>query len=397
MTISTVTLPLGFSLSGINCGIKRYNNDLGLIYSDRDCMAQAMFTNNHVKGMHVIYDKTLLPASSVRAVIINSGQANTATGEQGRQNNLTMAQTVEQHLKLKSHTVLTASTGIIGEQLSIKKIVAGIPLLISKLKLETKNFVEAIQTTDKQSKVEHATVPLNRGTVKITGICKGSGMIHPNMATMLAFIMTDVKLNAKQTSQLLKNTVNQSFNMISIDGVTSTNDSAFLLANGASGVKLSNHQDTQQFQQALNDVCIRLAKKIVLDGEGAHKLIEVDVNGAQSDKAAIVIARGVSCDNLVKTAMHGGSPNWGRIICALGNYLNSDLSKNEPLTIWMQNKPVYMNGQPVNSDQLYVIEKLLHETEIFIRIDMAQGEGKATAWSSDLSQDYVKLNAEKFT
>ena len=342
-------LPQGFSASGINCGVRRYRPDLGMILSDKSCVAVGVFTQNRCQAPCVQYCQALLPANNIKAIITNSGQANAATGKQGFIDNQQMANALAETLACKPDQVLTASTGVIGEALAIKKITHAIPTLVNSCTTIAENFATAILTTDLVPKTVYKEVTLSGGSICITGICKGSGMIHPNMATMLGYLLSDVTLTIAQAQKLLGEVCDNSFNMISVDGETSTNDSVFMLANGASGITLANDDDYNIFKQALQSIAITLAKSIARDGEGATKLMQIHIQGAATDAQARSLARALTTSPLLKTAIYGASPNWGRILARLGMHATEDVLQCD---IHIQDTLVFSSGQAFNTDVL---------------------------------------------
>ena len=388
-------LPIGFIAGGINCGVRRYRPDLGIIISEVPSVAAGVFTQNNYKAAPVLYDEKLLPADNIMAIITNSGQANAATGEQGIIDNQSMADSIAMELQCDSTQILTASTGVIGEVLSIDKITQAMPELIDSAEQIAERFALAIMTTDLVPKTVYKDVKLSQGSIRITGIAKGSGMIHPNMATMLGYLLSDVVLTKDRAQVMLTQAVNQSFNMISVDGETSTNDSAFLLANGASEIAPATTEDYQLLQIAFNEVATVLAKSIARDGEGATKLIEISVKGAGDEQIAKKIARSLTISPLIKTAIHGLSPNWGRIVARLGmeDIAFSTLEKCE---IKFQDITVFREGKPQPFEQ-ELLKKKMREATINITIDLQQGAAGAIAWGCDLSPRYVKINAEYLT
>ena len=390
--IFRTTLPQGFLSSGIHCGVKRYRPDLGLIYSEYDCVASGLFTTNSAKGAPVQYCEALLPRQDIRAILTNSGQANAATGKRGLKDNLTMVENLATVLGLETNQILTASTGVIGEPLSIKKIVSSLPTLKQKLTNLAEPFATAILTTDLVPKTVYKTVPLSQGTVTITGICKGSGMIHPNMATMLGYLLTDVKLNPTEAKHYLKKVTDKSFNMISVDGETSTNDSVFMLANGASQISIETKEDALVFEKALSDIAIALAKSIARDGEGAGKLIEITVKNSPSLALAKEIARSLTTSPLIKTAIAGNSPNWGRIISRLGA-ADIPVPTLRKLAIHCQEKLIYEKGAAYTRALEHLSEAMKDDT-VKLVIDFNNGHEEATAWGCDLTEKYVQINSE---
>lgn len=385
-------LPQGFLASGVNCGVRRYRPDIGLLISEVDCVAAGVFTQNEMKAAPVLYCQKLLPASNIRALVTNSGQANAATGPQGVENNLRMVSAVAKELKVTAEQVLVASTGVIGHQLAIEKIEASLPELAERATEVTENFALAILTTDLVPKSITTEVELSGGTVRLTGICKGSGMIHPNMATMLGYLLTDVKMTPELAQRLLKESTDVSFNMISVDGDSSTNDCNFLMANGASLVELKSESDITIFKTALIEVSQFLAQSIAADGEGASKLIEVNIKNAPTLDLARKAARGVTLSPLIKTAIHGEDPNWGRILARLGAE-KVPASALEKMTLKVQGQILFSDGAPQVFDR-DAVKLLLKQSKIQIEIDLKSGEEFATAWGCDLSKKYVEINTE---
>jgi glutamate N-acetyltransferase / amino-acid N-acetyltransferase len=385
-------LPLGFQASGVNCGVRRYRPDVGLIFTEKDCVAAGVFTLNECKAAPVIHSQMILPSDKVRAIVTNSGQANAATGELGFMNNQLMAAAVAKELGVDLVQVLTASTGKIGEHLEIEKIQASVPELVDRATDVAENFALAILTTDLVPKTVSETVELSGGAVRITGICKGSGMIHPNMATMLGYLLTDAKMTPEMAQKLLTESTDVSFNMISVDGDSSTNDCVFLMASGETGVVVETDEDYQIFREALFEVSKVLAQSIAADGEGANKLIEVDLVGAPTLAMARSAARGVTLSPLIKTAMHGEDPNWGRILARLGaeKVPAACLAK---MSLQIQGQTLFENGSPALFDRAQV-KTLLKQPKIQITIDLKSGVEKATAWGCDLSKKYVDINTE---
>jgi glutamate N-acetyltransferase / amino-acid N-acetyltransferase len=385
-------LPIGFNAGGVNCGIRRYRPDLGVIISDELCVVTGVFTQNSCKAAPVKHCETILPATNIKALITNSGQANAATGINGVLQNQAMADVVAKELLCASNQILTASTGVIGEQLSLDKISQAIPNLIKSVTNIAEKFAVAILTTDLVPKTIQKDVQLSRGKICITGICKGSGMIHPNMATMLGYLLTDAKLTVQQSETILKKICDKSFNMISVDGDTSTNDCVFLMSNGMSDIALDNEYDLQIFYSALEEVAITLAQSIARDGEGASKLIEVTVSGVDDIVLARKIARAITTSPLIKTAMYGESPNWGRILAKIGNEHISEHMLNS-CDVKMQGIKLFSNGSPINNDMTSLSNAMKDDT-ITINIEFNNGEQTATAWGCDLTEKYVMINTE---
>jgi glutamate N-acetyltransferase/amino-acid N-acetyltransferase len=385
-------LPKGFLASGVNCGVRRYRPDMGLLISDVPAVAAGVFTLNECKAAPVLFTQRLLPADNIRAILTNSGQANAATGDEGVEKNLMMVSAAAKALGCDLEQVLVASTGVIGQQLDTEKILPVMPELVSRANDSAESFATAIMTTDLVPKTVMTEVQLSGGSVRITGISKGSGMIHPNMATMLGYILTDAQITKDHAAQLIKKTADQSFNMISVDGDSSTNDCCFLMANGASGIALQTAEDVKKFDAAVLEIAIFLAKSIAADGEGATKLIEVEIKGSNNLLQARRAARGVTLSPLIKTAVHGEDPNWGRILARLGaeQVPSEQLMK---MTLKVQGVLLFENGQPVKFVREEV-KALLKQALVHIEIDLRSGTETATAWGCDLSRKYVDINTE---
>jgi glutamate N-acetyltransferase/amino-acid N-acetyltransferase len=385
-------LPKGFRASGVNCGVRRYRPDVGMIISDVPATAAGVFTLNTMQAAPVLYSKELCPSDNIRAIITNSGQANAATGEQGVKDNLAFAEAAANALGCNADQVLVASTGVIGQRMDIEKLVGAMPELVDRANEVAENFALSILTTDLVPKSITTVVTLSEGIVRITGVSKGSGMIHPNMATMLGYLMTDVKLDPGLCYSLLKETTDQSFNMISVDGDTSTNDCVFLMANGASGVALKNHQDILKFKTALLECAQFLAKSIAADGEGASKLIEIHAHGAADVEVARAGVRAVTTSPLVKTAIHGEDPNWGRILAKLGasgvpvEWLNK-------MDLKVQGHLLFRNGAPVPFER-QAVREALKQSKVDIYINFHSGMHEAVGWGCDLSKKYIDINTE---
>lgn len=393
--IARTLLPKGFRASGINCGVRKYRPDLGIIISEQGAVAAGVFTQNKCRAASVMYSQGILPSSHIRAIVTNSGQANAATGPEGRDRNWQMALSAAKAIGCLPHQVLTASTGMIGVQMDIAKIEAAMPALVDRASDEAEPFALAILTTDLVPKTVSTEVELSEGTVRITGICKGSGMIHPNMATMLGYLLTDAQVPVSMAKDLLTEASDLSFNMISVDGDTSTNDCVFFMANGASGVAVRSDADVLAFRNALVEVAILLAKNIARDGEGATKLIEVNLSGAPDTGMARQAARGLTLSPLIKSAIHGEDPNWGRILARLGAE-NVPTDCLERMTLTIQGAKLFENGRPLQFDRVEV-RKLLKNSTININADFRSGDAGAIAWGCDLSSKYVEINAEYST
>ncbi len=398
-----ITAPKGFKAAGVHCGIKKKEPDLALIYSEVPAVSFGMFTSNKVKAAPVHYSLRKI-RRRVQAIVINSGNANACTGERGLKDAEKMARLAAHQLEVKKDEVLVASTGRIGKPLPMSKIETGIGQAVESLSFKGGHqAARAILTTDKMTKeiaVETDISARGKGKVVIGGIAKGAGMISPNLATMLCFITTDACITEDALEEATKSAVNKSFNRISVDGDMSTNDSLFILANGLSRnkkiktwqkkkkIKLKD-ENFDAFCQALDLVCGSLAKLIVRDGEGATKFMEVRVKGAPFPKDARRIARAVASSMLVKTAIAGASPNWGRVMSALG----AAHAKVRPhrVDVYFDELLVVKGGMGVDSIEGKLGE-VLKQDEVKITIDLHQGKDEATFWGCDLTERYVKIN-----
>ncbi len=396
--VGGITAAHGFSTAGVSCGIKPGKKDLCLIVSECPAATAGMFTTNQVAAAPVIFDKAQLKKSPYSsAIVINSGIANTCTGERGMQDCRTIVEKTAEMLSIKVEEVLAASTGVIGPYLIIDKISKGIELAASQLSPENHfDAATAIMTTDTRPKEYAVEVGLSQGTFRIGGMIKGSGMIKPNMATMLVFLTSDAKIAPEPLHSALQQAVDQSFHRISVDNDTSTNDTVLLLANGKVGGEEIQPDSPayRKFCDALNRVCIQLAKMLVRDGEGTTKLIEIQVHNAASVEDALAGARAIADSYLVKTAIHGEDPNWGRITVALGYSgiklipENMTLSINDLSILERNFKAVAPKGDT---------RKALAKDEIVIKADLGIGTHSTTFWTSDLSCEYVNINAKYTT
>ena len=397
----TVTLPKGFYGAGDHVGIKKEKKDLALIYSEVDALAVGTFTQNLVKAAPVLWDKMVVENyDSARVIAINSGVANACTGDEGIYNNELFASKVADNFGVKKEEVLICSTGVIGKQLPMDKIIEGIAKVKALLNDDQKSgeiVAQSIMTTDTKPKHIAVTIELGGKIVTIGACCKGSGMIHPNMATMLGFITTDCNISKELLNKALKEVITDTFNMVSVDRDTSTNDTVLLLANGlANNEKItSENDDYYKFKEALYYVSEYLAKAIAGDGEGATKLLEVQVHGANSIKQAKVIAKSVCTSPLVKTAVYGNDANWGRLLCAMG-YSGEEFDPyNVDLSIASEHGTLQLVTKGMATDYSEELAtKILSSSEVKAIIDIHNGEYKATAWGCDLTYDYVKINAD---
>ena len=382
---NNVCAPKGFKALGKAAGIKKSGNlDLAVIYSDKLADAAAVYTSNKVKGAPLILSKKHLSNGKAQAIIVNSGIANVCTGKIGIKNAEDTAKIAAKELEINAVDVLVASTGLIGAYLPMDKIKSGLNG-IKKALTANSSAAKAIMTTDTIEK----EIAVKIGNFTIGAIAKGSGMIHPNMATMLCFITTDAKISSKKLVKFLKNSVSKSFNMMSVDMDTSTSDMAIILANGLAG-----KVDENKFQNALDYVCMELAKKIARDGEGATKLVEVEVKNAATKSDAQKLAKSIIASSLVKCAIFGNDPNWGRLMCAMGN--SNAKFKENLVDIYFWRGQIVKNGTASNFN-LEKIRKLMDTGTLKITIDVRQGKESATAYGCDMTYDYVKINARYST
>ena len=399
--IPTRTLPKGFRYAAAACGLRRKNRlDLGVIIADKPATAAGVFTKNLVKAAPVLLcqDHLRAAASSIRAIVVNSGNANCANGPVGMRASRATAQTSAKTLKCKAEQVLVCSTGVIGLPLPVEKILAALPELsraAENASSKYDGFMQAILTTDTRPKWAAASCRIGGKPVRLLGCAKGAGMIHPNMATMLAFILTDAAAPARVLHKALVDVAERTFNSITVDGDTSTNDTALLLASGASrswgAPSIGSHgRDYNSFKAALEKVCRKLALAIVSDGEGASRVVEIEIRGAPDDAAAGQVARTIATSPLVKTALAGGDPNWGRILAAAGR---AGISfRPERAAIRMAGIRVYDNGHALPFDEGAAHEKLLGPT-VSILMDLRAGRGRARVWTCDFTAEYVHINA----
>ncbi len=394
----TVASPKGFSAAGITAGIKASGTkDLGLILSDRPSRCFGVFTKNQFPAAPISVSRQVLRENNgnIRGLIVNSGNANACTGEQGFNTAWQIVRDIELELGLGQNSMVTCSTGIIGQQLDLEKVSKSIKPLSKALDAEDQNFAHSILTTDTVTKTIAVEVFIAGDRVRIGGASKGSGMIHPNMATMLGFVTTDIEL-PDWFHETYKELIDKSFNSISVDGDMSTNDTCFLFSNNASMLKYEHldQADQNDFREALEFVLITLAKKIVQDGEGATKCVEIVVENAVDAKIARDIGRFVANSKLVKTAMFGQDPNWGRVIASLGACDYQIIP--ERVSIDYADVKVVSGGEPIKFS-LDRIEENVKKSSYSITIDLGMGNESATVWTTDLSYEYVKINAEYTT
>ncbi|KJS75205.1 MAG: ornithine acetyltransferase [Desulfotomaculum sp. BICA1-6] len=387
-----VTAPQGFSAAGVAAGIKNGKKDVALLVSDRPAAAAGVFTTNRVKAFPVLVSMRHLEDGSARAVVANSGNANACNGPQGEGDALSMIAQAASLLGIPADQVLVASTGVIGQPMPMDKVLDGIRRAAAELNPQGgADAATAIMTTDTVLKEEAVTLELDGCPVTVGGMAKGSGMIHPNMATMLAFVATDAAISPGLLQQALKQVVDRTFNMITVDGDTSTNDAVLALANGAAGNPPIEAEGPAYaaFCAALEAVCRKLAVAVARDGEGATKLLEVRVLGAATDDDARLVAKSVAASSLVKSAVFGEDANWGRVLCAAG-YSGAAFNP-EAVDIYLGEIKVAENGGALPFDE-EAAALVLAQKEVVFTIDLKQGPAQATAWGCDLTYDYVRIN-----
>jgi glutamate N-acetyltransferase/amino-acid N-acetyltransferase len=388
-----VTAVKGFRAGGIACGIKKSGAlDLALILSDMPATAAGTFTRNRFRASCVDHSERLARRGRARAVVVNSGNANAATGKQGERDTAEMAKKTASVLRVPAGEVLVASTGVIGVPLPMTAVHAGIELLAGRLGAAGgRKAARAIMTTDSVPKETSVRRRLGGASVTVGGMAKGSGMIHPDMATMLAFITTDAQVPAPVLGRVLRGVVDDSFNSITVDGETSTNDMVLCMANGAAGGAVLGGRDLDVFAGMLKDVCRDLAEKIVRDGEGASKFIRVVVTGAAGVSAARRVARAVAVSPLVKTAVYGGDPNWGRIAAAAGNA--GVAFRPEKVSIRVGGVLIVRRGEGLGPAAERETARALRRKEIEIRVDLGAGKARASYFTCDLTHEYITINA----
>ena len=397
-----ITAPKGFLASGLNAGIKNQTKkDMAMVFSSTPCAAAGVFTTNLVKAAPVKWDKEIVTTSPyVQAVVVNSGIANACTGAEGLGYCADTAAEAAAALNIPKTAVLVASTGVIGKQLPIDKIKSGVTALSKVLgssREDAKLAAEAIMTTDTKSKEVACTFELGGKQVTIAGMCKGSGMIHPNMCTMLCFVTTDAAISHELLQKALREDVVDTFNMISVDGDTSTNDTVLVMANGQAENTpiIEEGEDYKTFCEALHFIMLELSKKIAGDGEGCTCLFEATVIGAKDKNQARTIAKSVVCSSLTKAAVFGHDANWGRILCAMG-YSGAQFDP-EVVDIWLESKAgtikIVENGIATDYSE-ETATKILSEEEVIAKMDIKEGNETATAFGCDLTYEYVKINGD---
>ena len=397
-----VTAAKGFEAAGVEAGIKYQNRlDMALVYSQVPCKVAGVFTTNVVKAAPVVWDKEVVAKSNfAQAVVVNSGIANACTGAQGYDYCVQTAKAVNEALNIPMDSVLVASTGVIGRQLPIEKITEGVGKLAlhKKATLEAGNMAaRAIMTTDTRSKEVAVEIMIGGKTVTVGGMCKGSGMIHPNMCTMLAFVTTDLAISKELLQEALDENVKDTFNMISVDGDTSTNDSLLVLANGmAQNTEITEkNEEYYIFYRALDYINTTLAKKMAGDGEGATALFETKVINARTKEDAKLLSKSVICSSLTKAAIFGHDANWGRILCAMG-YSGAQFDPDKVELFFESNAgriQIFKDGVATDYSEEEAT-RILSQPEVTVVADMKEGQATATAWGCDLTYDYVKINAD---
>lgn len=392
----SIVTPQGFKAAGLHCGLKKTDrNDLGVIVCDVPAVAAAVYTTNLIQAAPLKVTRESLQDGKLRAIVVNSGNANACTGKQGEEDAYTMRASTSAQFGLDENDVAVASTGVIGELLKMDRVssgITGLPARLSGGSEGAESFSQAILTTDLVKKEACVTVQVNGTKVTIAGTAKGSGMIHPNMATMLGFMTTDAVIGQEALQLLLRQTTNLTFNMITVDGDTSTNDMLVAMASGLAGHEALSpeHPDWDAFAAGFHYVCQQLAKAIARDGEGASRLIEVRVNGAESDDDAQAIAKTIIGSSLVKSAVFGADANWGRIIAAVGRAGRP--VNPETVDIAIGPISVLEQSRPVAFDEDAALVYLQGDT-VDIDVKLHIGNGSATAWGCDLTYDYVCINA----
>ena len=387
----TIASPLGFSADGLHAGFKKKKLDFGWIVSEVPASVAGVYTTNKVIAAPLLVTKASIQKSQkLQAIVVNSGVANSCTGQQGLDAAYEMQRLTAQKLKIEPDLVGLASTGVIGEQLPMNALKNGLSQILVSGKAE--DFAEAILTTDTCTKTCVVTEEFGTDLVTMAGVAKGSGMIHPNMATMLAFITCDANISSATLQAALSQHVETTFNQITVDGDTSTNDMVLVMANGCRQNEeiLPDTEEFEKFSKMLRYLMADLAKKIAKDGEGATKLIEVNVRHAKDEQSGRMIAKSVVGSSLVKTAIFGQDPNWGRILAAIG-YARADVSVDN-IDIWIEGIPVMQASSPVAFDTEETSDAMAGEL-LTLTIDLHDGDTEAQAWGCDLSYDYVKINA----
>ncbi|MDP6443738.1 MAG: bifunctional glutamate N-acetyltransferase/amino-acid acetyltransferase ArgJ [Pirellulaceae bacterium] len=392
-------VPEGFELAGVPCGLKASGrDDLALIHCPQGAVAAGVYTQNLVFAAPVEVDRSRTPRSDFRICVVNAANANACTGERGLRNADEMTRLAAEACGARREQALVMSTGVIGEYLEMEKIASGIAAAHSQLGRDDDSFhaaSRAITTTDKGPKITRRSLTLNGGSALLSGMAKGAGMIGPRMATMLAVVMTDAALQTDDAQQLLAAAVSASFNRISVEGHMSTNDTVLLIASGKACGEPLRGDDLSAFSAELTGACIELAKMIPDDGEGSTHLIEIEVAGCRCEADADQIARTIAASNLVKTAISGADPNWGRIVSAAG-YAGPTFDPQR-VSLVINGAAIYSNGVPEQFDAAALSRSIRENRETMIRLDLAGGDSSAKFWTSDLTVDYVTFNADYHT
>jgi glutamate N-acetyltransferase/amino-acid N-acetyltransferase len=392
-------IPAGFRAAGVRAGIKESGApDLAVLVADRDCSAAGVFTTNRIAAAPVQWDRALVPSGAIRAVVVNAGNANAATGAQGLENARRTATRAAEAIGCKPGQVLVASTGVIGHQLPMDRVETGLARAIDAATADEESFrtaAGAILTTDTRPKIVARRVEVGDGAVTLLGMAKGAAMIGPNMATMLGFLLTDARVEPADLQSILRDAVDDSFNCISVEGHMSTNDTVLLLASGGDDRPTLRGADLDAFGTLVRECCADLARMIPEDGEGATHLITIEVEGCADVAEARAIAKSVADSPLVKTAIHGADPNWGRIVSAAG-YAGVPFDESE-LSLWLDGVPLYRDGVPLAFDDAAVSARLRTERDVHIRLALGRGTATARFWTCDLTAEYVRLNADYTT
>lgn len=395
----SITLPAGFKTAGLHCGVKQDPTqlDLSLFVSEHPCVSAGVFTQNRVCGAPVKVSRERIKRTTSRAVVVNSGNSNACTGERGIRDAKWMTAEVAGKIGCDAEDVLVCSTGVIGRFLPTEVLKSGIEKIVPQLATTEAAFELAsrgMMTTDTHPKQSTRTAIIGGKTVRVSGCSKGAAMIAPNMATMLCVIMTDAELDVPQADRMLHNAVGKSFNCISVEGHTSTSDTVLLLANGASGAKITS-ADEAAFQKILTEVAEDLATAIINDAEGATHIITIDVSGLRTHAEAYQIAKCVADSPLVKTAIHGADPNWGRIVSAAG-YSGVDLQE-ENISLWLNGDLLYKSGTPQEFDAAAVSAKIRSSRQVHVDLKLDLGDASVRYWTADMTAEYIRLNADYTT
>jgi acetylglutamate kinase len=392
-----VKIPKGFRFGGVACGLKPQRRDLALVVSDHPAAAAGVFTINKAAAAPVLDARARVPAEGIRAIVANSGNANALTGPAGLDDVTVIRTAVADALGVQKRAVLTASTGVIGARLPAMKIVTALPALVEQLGDHPDLAAEAIMTTDTRTKMAAREVTLGGKTAIVAAICKGSGMLAPQLATTMCLIVTDAAVTPRALQDALARSVKQTLNMVTVDGEMSTNDTVYALANGLAGNPRINDPgaDLERLETALTDLLGEMARAIAADGEGATKMLEVVVTGAPSDEAARDCARSIASSPLVKAALFGADPNWGRVLSTVGARAGAAGYPIDPYKarVALQGVPVFGGGAPIEFDR-EALRVRMRESRVDVRVQLADGEARATAWGCDLTYDYVKINAD---